>query len=181
MEKALDGDLARLGAARDLPGRQRFDCVPQPQPQPQPPPPPVKSASELTPDQIKAILRRENELRLAPETQAEFRAAAAAKGPYGWPDVVEGLQRTVCREFGLSESVGFAAMRNADALLPGDDEVKQISLYRKYNRCKNGDLQEGDPPPDAPLIRVTDGVKSSVAAILSKSTLDQVFFVGSYT
>lgn len=126
-------------------------------------------------------MRRENELRLAPETQAAFRAAAAARGPHGWPDVVERLQLTVCREFGLSDSVGLSAMRSADTLLPGDDEVRQISLYRKYNRCKNGDLQEGDPPPDAPLIRVADGAKSSVAAILSKSTLDQVFFVGSYT
>lgn len=95
--------------------------------------------------------------------------------------MVEGLQRAVCREFGLSELVGLSAMRNAQALLPGDDEVNQISLYRKYNRCRNGDLQQGDPPPNAPLIRVSDGAKNSVAAILAKSTLPQVFFVGSYT
>eukprot|EP01050_Picozoa_sp_SAG11_P040465 SAG11_NODE_17605_length_513_cov_2.094203_1_plen_80_part_01 len=64
---------------------------------PPPPPPPfglgrvVSAATELSAAEIKAILRRENELRLSPETQRQFRAASGA--PDGWLGVVEALQR----------------------------------------------------------------------------------------
>ena len=40
------------------------------------------------------------------------------------------------------------------ALLPGDPEVREISLYRKFNRCQDGSLRAGHPAPDAPLVWV---------------------------
>ena len=114
---------------------------------------PPLSAAELTAETIKAILRRENELRLAPQTQARFKAISHR--PDGWLDVVESLQRQVAAEFGLSEKVGLDAMRCAETLLPGDTEVRDISLYRKYNRCVDGPLRMGDAPPDANLVQVS--------------------------
>ena len=66
--------------------------------------------------------------------------------------MVEALQRHVAAEFGLPEAVGLAAMRAADQLLPGDPEVSELSLYRKFNRCIDGNLNTGDLAPDAALI-----------------------------
>ena len=62
-----------------------------------------------------------------------------------------GVVSQVASEFGLSESVGLAAMRLATQLLPDDPEIVEISLYRKYNRCIDGNLKAGDRAPDAKL------------------------------
>ena len=99
------------------------------------------------------MLRRENDLRLCAETQAAFRAVSS--DPAGWLGVVETLQRRVCAEFGLSARAGLNVLRRAPELLPGDEEVFELSLYRKYNRCRDGNLRVGDPPPDAQLHPVT--------------------------
>lgn len=150
--------------------------------------PKVDCATQLSAAQIKAILRRENELRLAPETQRLFAAAAKTVGGSGWLDVVEDLQRHVAKEFGLSEQVGLDAMRRAEALLPGDPEVKEISLYRKFNRCVDGDLAVGDVAPDAHLLSVGTGPgvgrgckATTVHSLLEASAQPLVLLVGSYT
>jgi len=52
----------------------------------------------LSKEEILAILRRENELRLAPETQQRFKDASHK--PDGWITVVEELQREVAKNFG---------------------------------------------------------------------------------
>mmetsp|Transcript_1287 Transcript_1287/g.2538 ORF Transcript_1287/g.2538 Transcript_1287/m.2538 type:complete len:127 (+) Transcript_1287:990-1370(+) len=126
------------------------------------------------------MLRRENELRLAPSTQQLFKAAAVK--PAGWLDVVEQLQRHVAAEFGVSERVGLDAMRRAEALLPGDEEVREISLYRKFNRCVDGCVQEGDATPDAVLHRVSDGGASSLHELLGGAAgAATVVFAASYS
>jgi hypothetical protein len=86
--------------------------------------------------------------------------------PDGWLDVVEQLQRRVAAEFGLTESVGLDAMRCAEDLLPGDMDIHEISLYRKYNRCVDGPLKVGDSPPDTPLVALV----SDDAGCVSTST-----------
>jgi hypothetical protein len=108
--------------------------------------------------------------------------------------VVEALQRRVAAEFGLPEAVGLAALRGAEVLCahsPEDAaEVHEISLYRKFNRCRDGGLREGDPPPDAPLTRCRDGAATSLHALLhgaggsggGRAPLPPlVVFAGSYT
>ena len=111
---------------------------------------PIRAAAELRPDELKAILKRENDLRLCDETQRRFKLASVR--PDGWLQVVEQLQRQVAAEFGLSEAVGLAAMRHATQLLPDDPEVIELSLYRKFNRCVDGNLDTGDCAPDAALL-----------------------------
>ena len=93
----------------------------------------------MSKEEILAILRRENELRLAPETQQRFKDASHK--PDGWITVVEELQREVAEEFRLPQQVAFKVMREAESLLPYDmDSIREISLYRKYNRCVDGNL-----------------------------------------
>jgi len=137
----------------------------------------VGSASDLSADEIKTILRRENELRLCEETQILFKRASVQ--PAGWISVVEELQRRVCREFGLDEDVGLKAMRGANLLLPRDGEVDEISLYRKYNRFRDGPLGVGDVPPDVTVHRL-DGEKVSLRALI-QGPRPLVMFSGSYT
>ena len=112
----------------------------------------------------------------------------------------------VASEFGLSAAVGLAAMRTATYLLPDDPEVVEISLYRKFNRCVDGNLQVGDSAPDATLtplpspdtsfegkveavslLELLHGDRSAWRAVSSVSCasdrpqLPLVMFAGSYT
>jgi len=124
------------------------------------------------------MLRRENELRLCDETQAAFRQQRDS--PEGWLGVVEGLQRRVAAEFGLTEAVGLDAMRCAESLLPGDEEVIEISLYRKFNRCKDGALAVGMSAPDAALYDLA-GEPVALTTLMARDERPLCVFAGSYT
>lgn len=56
-------------------------------------------------DVIIQMLKRENELRLSAETQAEYKLSHQ-DGFTGFVRVTENLQRQVAREFGFDEDVG---------------------------------------------------------------------------
>jgi hypothetical protein len=112
----------------------------------------VVSPFEVPASLIKAMLAREDELRLSNETQLAYKNyRLAGKGEEGMETVVEDLQRRVVKEFGLPIEVGLEAIRCAETLLPGDPEVKVLSLYRRHNRCVDGDLKVGDVAPDVEL------------------------------
>lgn len=56
----------------------------------------------------------------------------------------------VAREFGLDEYVGMMAIQCATSLAPSEKdkaEINEISLYRKFNRMKDGNLQLQDNAP----------------------------------
>lgn len=151
-------------------------------------------------NEIFAILRRENELRLSADTQERFRAVSSK--PDGWLKVVEELQRQVADEWNLSHDVAFRIMREAE-ILPAiasnrDDleRVRNISLYRKYNRCVDGKLQVGDVPPDVTLVHSSTGKNVTLHSIICghetgfsvgsnsnqmPSAAPLVIFAGSYT
>jgi hypothetical protein len=63
-----------------------------------------------------AVLRREDELRLCPETQAAYAAAEEHTSSIDWLTVTDGLQQRVLREAGVSAAdmtAALAAMRSA--------------------------------------------------------------------
>lgn len=100
----------------------------------------------LTVEQIKDMLRRENELRLSENTMARFKV----EGHQMYVPITEEIQLQVCKEFGLSDEVGLTALRCADRLMPTPQdlaEIKEISFYRKYNRMKDGNVNVGDRIP----------------------------------
>ena len=112
---------------------------------------------------VEAMLAREEELRLCDETQRSF--FAARRDPEGVFNVVADLQRRVAREFGLAERVGLAALRNAEDWV-GVEKAKELSLYRRYNKCRDGPLREGDRAPlesVRPLVEVLDDEHSDCA------------------
>lgn len=94
--------------------------------------------------------------------------------------VMERLQRQVAKEFGLAEEVGLQVMRQAEELLPGDSEVREISLYRKFNRCRDGSLTVGDSAPNAPLYDL-EGSILKLHDLVQGIGQKLVIFSGSYT
>lgn len=125
--------------------------------------------------EIKALLSYEDALRLAPETQAKYRAyRLRGEGEKGMTEVVEQVQKAVAAAFGLDEQVGLEAMRCAEAIVEsrpaaegggasGLAEVVRLSLYRRHNRCVDGPLIEGSAAPlEVPLFAVSDSAKAKV-------------------
>jgi len=121
-------------------------------------------ADDLSFGELSALLRRENELRLAPATQAAYRAAEA-DGPQqahgDWMEVTEQLQRAVVRgalspaapqgelERGLARLRGAPHERHWSA--EQSAELASISLWRRFNRARDGALREGYAFPDVAL------------------------------
>lgn len=95
---------------------------------------------------VEDMLRREERLRLCPETQAEF--AAVRTEPNGVFRVIEALQRRVAQEFGVSEDDGLTVLRCAERWV-GKERAQELSLYRRHNRCVDGPLVIGDVAPMA--------------------------------
>jgi hypothetical protein len=112
--------------------------------------------------------------------QDKFKAVSRHR-PDGWLEIVEELQRQACREFGLSEDVGLMALRQAHVLLPDDPEVDEISLYRKYNRCRDGSSKVSDRPPNVNLLHFQSQNCVSLDSLLMEGNNPVVIFAGSYT
>jgi hypothetical protein len=135
----------------------------------------VTFAFELTPSEVFAMLKFEDELRLSKETQDEFkRWRLEGKGEEGMSVVVEDIQRRVAREFGLSEEVGMEALRCAETLLGPEhrDTVVKLSLYRRHNRCVDGSLRVGDLAPLHPLLHPVSLVAQNLASSLRVDMCD---------
>jgi len=95
------------------------------------------------------MLRREDELRLSSDCQAEFGRIGEAH--YDFNSFVTALQAHVSLEFSVDPSVGVELIRSAVSLYPGDEEILQIPHYVRNNRCKAGNLEAGQVPPDCDL------------------------------
>ena len=125
------------------------------------------------------MLMYENELRLSDATMREYervRDAEAREGEEeGWLAVVEAVQKKVCEHFGVSECVGFDAMRCAETLpqMTAADiqDVRQISHYRKFNRCQDGSLEVNDACPSTTLWRLLDRQSNALSQVMFPDVL----------
>lgn len=123
------------------------------------------------------MLQRENELRLSDEYQTRFREAEETSSS-SWLDVVNELQEQVVREFHLDDEMDNAllCLRCATQIYP---ELKDIPLYTKFNRARDGDLQVGDSAPNVPVVQL-DGQESQLFDGLPP-TAPTVLISGSYS
>ena len=147
-----------------------------------PPAPPA-----LNRDTLLSMLRREEQLRLCPATQA---ALAAEPETAGMLAVIEALQRRVAEEAGFSTAADIDAavayIRAAQHNFAGDEEVLSIPLYIRNNRCRAGVLAPGMAAPDAPLLQPDGVTRCSVhalhaAACGGEARLPLLLVGGSYT
>lgn len=98
------------------------------------------------------MLRREEELRLSAEVQAQYAAVEVDSSERDWMDVTVELQRQVVREFGASEHEEGAALA---ALREGALRCESFTpLYVKYQRARRGDLAVGDAAVDCELLKL---------------------------
>jgi hypothetical protein len=120
------------------------------------------------------MLIRENELRLSEEYQKRYQEAEQTSSS-SWLDVTDQLQREIIREFHLDEEMEDAllCLRCATQIYP---DLKDIPLYVRHNRARDGDLQIGEPTPDVPVVQLDgqesqlfDGLKSSPTVLISGS------------
>lgn len=102
------------------------------------------SGPRVAKDVMKAMLVRENELRLSEEIQTAFDGCAISDAAK-YTEVVEGVQKQVLREFGFKDdSDGLVMFRSALSMYPDDEELKNLAYYYKYNRSRQGELKCGD-------------------------------------
>ena len=114
------------------------------------------------PQIMAAMLRREEELRLGPETQQAY-----AAGEEDMLDYLLALQKRVVREFGYPET-HVHLLRGAGALysrseLPAD----RLPFYIRYNRSHQGILRARDCVVDVPLISVTLSGQACESSLIS--------------
>ena len=117
-------------------------------------PPSLPSSKNLGEETLRAMLTRENELRLAPETQEIYRQVEADESDAyeSWMEVTIALQERVVEEFFPSISMedddkqqlretrlGALSQMRAAALRHPD-----LALYVRYNRSRRGDIIAGE-------------------------------------
>lgn len=107
-------------------------------------------------DTVKAMLKRENELRLSVEVQNAYQVAIKNEGFEGFISVTEDLQRRVASEFEFEHEQGLQILRCAHLLI-SKAEASELSIYRKYNRLRDGWLVVGSPAPQVETIFSLDG------------------------
>lgn len=100
------------------------------------------------------MLKREQQLRLSPETQALYGQVEVDTSDKDWIDVTKQLQRRVVREFApgamsaAKEQDGLEALRAAAQ----DPSVPFTPLYVQHQRARRGDLREGGFAPDCTVL-----------------------------
>ena len=104
---------------------------------------------------LKAILQRENAVRLAESTQEELDATDNAEETY------TALQKQIVREFGFQTHEEqlhvLKCMRSAVSLFPDkQQELGSLSLYVKYNLAQQGTLTVGDALPQDECLLLTN-------------------------
>jgi len=123
-------------------GRSGFDSLP----------PPIFPPGVCKPplEKLKAMLKRENDLRLSPEIQAKF-----SDPSFDAISIAANVQERVVCEFDYRGpdmiKLGLEIIRSAPLLYPEDPEVRNIPHYIKYNRSRRGELEYGDVIPNAQL------------------------------
>jgi hypothetical protein len=97
------------------------------------------------------MLRREHEIRLSAEMQATYEEVEK-RWDADWMDATDRMQRRLVKEeFGLEEAVGLTAIRCALQLFPNDAEIREIPLYVRFNRARDGPLLLEGEVPNIPL------------------------------
>jgi len=132
----------------------------------------------LDAENVKHMLRRENELRLSKEVQAEF-------AKRDWLTVVGEIQEQIAHEHGFllpgEVNIAVHAIRTARQLFPDDPEMYTIPLYVRHNRAHDGPMKQGDSIPDLTLESLADGTTKNLSQYQQRPGIPLVLLAGSYT
>jgi hypothetical protein len=134
----------------------------------------------FTEQQFAELLRREHALRTSSETQQAY-TEAEQRFDTDWMEVTDALQRKVLTEAGVSKlqmEVALSHFRAAPYHYPA---LKQIPIYHRYQRSRQGPLNEGDAlPADIKLIDLSTTCSVNFTAMAS-GPRPVVVLAGSWT
>ncbi|CAJ0646592.1 9546_t:CDS:2 [Entrophospora sp. SA101] len=94
----------------------------------------------------------EEKRRMSPEMQQQYyKVGSDPTSGKDWMDVTDQMQHELVREFGYSDEA-VQLLRRAPQLYQDDPEFYNTQLYVRNNIASVGDLKEGMPAPDCPLV-----------------------------
>jgi len=115
---------------------------------------------------LKAMLTRENEIRLTEKVQNQYDSCALNDSDM-YTFVTETVQKQVLQEFHFpDDSQSLNMLRSALTMYPNDSELKELVYYHKYNRSRQGDLSVGDDI-DMSLIPISNLQGNSIQSLES--------------
>ena len=100
----------------------------------------------FTEEEFAALLRKEDALRTSEETQKLYTEAEKSYDT-DWMEVTDALQRRILTEAGVSELLLEVALTHFRAAPYHYPALKQIPIYHRYQRSRQGPLNEGDSIP----------------------------------
>ncbi|RIA87984.1 ubiquitin family-domain-containing protein [Glomus cerebriforme] len=124
-----------------------------------------------TKDELLTLLREEERRRFSPEIQKQY--YDVGNDPTcgkDWMDVTDQMQHELVREFGYSDEA-VQLLRRAPQLYPDDPEFRKTQVYVRNNIANIGDLTEGIPAPDCPLVPLES---SAFTTIIDDTTLPTI-------
>jgi hypothetical protein len=132
----------------------------------------------FTEEEFAALLQREQALRTNAKTQQAYTEAERSFDT-DWMEVTDALQRKILVEAGVSEQEIETALADFRAAPYHYPALKQIPIYHRYQRSRQGPLKEGDPiPANLNLIDLTSHCSVDFTAMAS-SGLPVVVLAGS--
>ncbi|CAG8719959.1 5122_t:CDS:2 [Dentiscutata heterogama] len=137
-----------------------------------------------TKEKLLALLHEEERRRFSPEMQKKY--YDVGNDPTcgkDWMDVTDQMQLELVREFGYSDEA-VQLLRRAPQLYPDDPEFRTTQVYVRNNIANIGNLTEGMPAPDCPLVPLESSNDSSTLVSLRslcKPGRPLVLLGGSYT
>ncbi|CAG8761694.1 8275_t:CDS:2 [Gigaspora margarita] len=115
-----------------------------------------------TKEKLLPLLREEERRRFSPEMQKIY-YDVGNDPTYGkdWMDVTDQMQLELVREFGYSDEA-VQLLRRAPQLYPDDPEFRTTQVYVRNNIANLGNLTEGMPAPDCPLIPLEPSIFTTI-------------------
>ncbi|CAG8654611.1 15959_t:CDS:2 [Dentiscutata heterogama] len=115
-----------------------------------------------TKEKLLALLREEERRRFSPEMQKKYYDVGSdPTSNKDWMDVTDQMQHELVREFGYSDEA-VQLLRRAPQLYPDDPEFRTTQVYVRNNIANIGNLIEGMPAPDCPLVPLDYSIFTSV-------------------
>ena len=130
----------------------------------------------------------ENQRRLSSEMQNKYYEAEQSES-FDWMEVAAAMQKQICLEFFPEETPLFIEkclyiLRCPQSLYNSKEDQElfhEISLYRKYNRARQGSLQLNEEPPNVPLLDLNSLNETSLYHLVDGSVKPVCLIAGSYS
>ncbi|GBB84242.1 hypothetical protein RclHR1_10870003 [Rhizophagus clarus] len=127
------------------------------------------------------LLQEEEKRRFSPEIQQQYyKAGSDPTSKKDWMDVTDQMQHDLVRELGYSDEA-VELLRRAPQLYQDDPAFRTTQVYVRNNIASLGNLKEGMPAPDCPLVPIKNDKTIVQLSSLYKPERPFVLLAGSYT